>query len=272
MANYDKGSCLERARNLLSTAGDDSLRYACLELRFCIEAITYEKLDTYSRYVPATVFEKWQPNHSLKMLLQFEPDADEDFTLYVSPESEPGKPTGNWACLGQHNAAKLSWLNKNYNKLGSYLHVKMGNREKVETIEELSAIRKEIERILSELEPVVNSDIVGATLATRIQFKCEACEQLLLVNADVLRKTRRAACINQQCGVEYNASEDADGGWQFKLAMTSFKCLKCEKINFLEIRHVDIGTKFRCNRCGEVHHITDGQWKYERLTDSKKSA
>jgi hypothetical protein len=54
MANYDKWSCLERARNLLSVAGDDSLRYACLELRFCIEAITYEKLDTYSSYVPAT--------------------------------------------------------------------------------------------------------------------------------------------------------------------------------------------------------------------------
>jgi len=272
MANYDKWSCLERARKLLTSADDDSLRYASLELRFCIEAIIYEKLDTYSRYVPGAVFEKWQPNHALKMLLQFEPDADEDFTLYVSPESEPGKPTGNWTCLGQHNAVKLSWLNKNYNKLGSYLHVKLGNKNKGGTTEELSVNRKDIERMLSELEPVINSDIVGATLATRVQFKCQACQQLSLVNADVLRKTGRATCISQQCGAEYTASEDAEGGWQFKLAMTSFKCLKCEKINFLEIRHVDIGTKFRCNRCGEVHRIVGGQWNYERVTADRKTS
>lgn len=271
MANYDKWSCLERARDLLSTTVDDSLRYACLELRFCIEAIVYEKLDTYSRYVPEIIFEKWQPSHAMKMLLQFEPDADEDFTLYVSPESEPGVSTGNWACLGQHNALKLSWLNKNYNKLGSYLHVKMGNNKARETTEELAAIRKDIERILSEVKPAVNSDIIATTLASRIQFKCQTCEQISLVNVDVLRKTGRATCISPQCGAEYAASEDATG-WQFKLAMTSFKCLKCEKINFLEIRHVDIGTKFRCNRCGEAHRIVGGQWNYERATvDSKTS-
>ncbi len=272
MADYDKWNCLERARNLLSTSGDDSLRYACLELRFCIEAIVYEKLNTYSSYVPATVFEKWQPNHAMKMLLQFEPDAAEDFTLYISPESEPGKPTGNWTCLGQHNGLKPSWINKNYNKLGSYLHVKMGNKNVRETTKELSGIRKDIERILTELEPAVNSDIVSTTLASRIQFKCQACEQISLVNVDVLRKTGRATCINPQCGAEYNASADTDGRWQFKLAMMSFKCHKCEKINFLEIRHVNIGTKFKCNRCGEVHQITGGQWKYERLTYAKKTS
>jgi hypothetical protein len=39
MVNHDKWSHLERARKLLSTGDDDALRYACLELRFCIEAI-----------------------------------------------------------------------------------------------------------------------------------------------------------------------------------------------------------------------------------------
>lgn len=270
MADYDKWSCLERARNLLANSGDGSLRYACLELRFCIEAIVYEKLNTYSGYVPAAVFEKWQPNHAMKMLLQFEPDAAEDFTLYVSSESEPGKPTGNWTCLGQHNALKPGWINKNYNKLGSYLHVRMGNNNVRETTEELSGIRKDIERIAAELEPAVNSDIVSTTLSPRIQFKCQACEQVSLVNVDVLRKTRRAACISQQCGAEYNASEDAEG-WRFKLAMTSFKCLKCEKTSFLENQHVDVGKRFRCSHCGELHRIAGGQWNYERVTDQVTS-
>ena len=272
MANYNKWRYLERARNLLSTADDDALRYACLELRFCIEAIIYQKLDVYTNYVPAAVFKKWQPTHALKMLLQFEPDADEDFTLYVSPESEPGKPTGNWTCLGEHRTIKASWLNKNYNKLGSYLHVKMNNTRPVETQEELSKIRTDIERIFSELEPVVNCDMLAVPLATRVQFKCQACDQLSFVNRTVLRRAGRATCINQQCGAEYNASEGKDGRWQFKLAMTPFKCLKCEKINFLQSRRVDIGIRFRCNRCGEVHHITDVQCSYERLTDIKETS
>lgn len=270
MAHYDKLSCLERAHKLLSIADDESLRYACLELRFCIEAIVYEKLDVYSSYVPAAIFEKWQPNHVMKMLLQFEPEADENFTLYISPESEPGKPTGDWTCLGQHNALKLSWLNKNYNKLGSYLHVKMGNKKVQETAEELSAIRKDIEKILSEVERVANSVITGATLACRIKFKCQICEQLSLVNVDLLRKTGRATCIHPQCGAEYTASEE-ESNWQFKLAMTSFKCLKCDKTSFFENQYINVGMKFRCKHCGEVHQITDGQWSYELVTNKKTS-
>jgi DNA-directed RNA polymerase subunit RPC12/RpoP len=268
MAHYDKWNCLDRARDLLSTANDGFLRYACLELRFCIEAIVYEKLEAYSNYVPAAVLEKWQPNHAMKMLLQFEPMADEDFTLYVSPESEPGIPTGNWTCLGQHNTLKLSWLNKNYNKFGSYLHVKMGNKKVRETPEELSTIRKDIEIMLLEIERVVNSTIVGSTLASRIHFKCQVCEQPSLVNVDVLRKTSRAMCISPQCGAEYVACED-EVGWGFKLAMTSFKCLKCEKTNSLENQHVALGIKFRCKHCGAVHRIAGGQWSYERVTEEK---
>jgi len=270
MADYDMWSCMERARSLLSTADDGSLRYACLELRFCIEAIVYAKLDAYSNYVPAAVFEKWQPNHAVKMLLQFEPEADEDFTLYISPESEPGIPTGNWTCLGQHNALRLSWLNKNYNKLGSYLHVKMGNKKTRETTEELSVVRKDIERIMSEVERAVNSDIIEGTLAPRIQFKCQACEQDSLVNVDALRKTGRATCISPKCGAEYVASQD-EAGWRFKLAMTSFKCLKCEKVSFLENHHVEVGKRFRCKHCGEAHRVAGGQWNYERVTNEKTS-
>ena len=206
----------------------------------------------------------------MRMLLQFEPDADEDFTMYVSPESEAGKPRDNWACLGQHNALKLSWISKNYNKLGSYLHVKMGNKSVRESKDVLSRIRKDVERIVAELEPAVNSDLVGTTFSPRVQFKCQVCDQLSVANTDVLRRTRRATCISPQCGAEYSAAEDA-GGWQFELAMRSFKCKKCEKTNFLEIQHVGVGQKFRCRHCGEVHRIVGGQWNYERITDKRAS-
>jgi hypothetical protein len=116
-----------------------------------MEAITYEKLNAYSSYVPAEVFNKWQPNHALKMLLQFEPHADEEFSLCVSPELETGKPTGNWTNIGEHRTFKLSWLTKNYNRLGSYLHMPQNSNTLNEDMEDSSEIRQKLHEIATEL-------------------------------------------------------------------------------------------------------------------------
>jgi DNA-directed RNA polymerase subunit RPC12/RpoP len=259
----DKWSCLERAQELLARNDDKLLRYACLELRFCIEAITYEKLNVYSGYVPAKVFEKWQPNHALKMLLQFEPDADENLSFCISPESEPGKPTGNWMNLGEYRTFKLSWLSKNYNKLGNYLHVNLNeDREPVE-------IRQELQKIASELEPIINSDIIAPTLANRIQFKCQACGHLSVSNDIVLRQTKHAICIDPNCGAEYDVTEEPNGRWKFKLIAIEFKCLNCGQSNWLENRELDIGRRFKCRSCGEHHVVVNRQWGYVRQSKLK---
>lgn len=266
---YDKWSCLERAKNLLSSGDDSILRYACLELRFCMEAITYEKLNAYSNYVPAVVFKKWQPNHALKMLLQFEPEADEDFSLYISPESELGKPTGNWTNIGEHRTFKLNWLTKNYNRLGSYLHMTQNSSSLIEDKEETNKIRKEIQEIASEIDLIIDSDIIAATMAVRIQFKCQTCDQLSIANETVLRKTNLAICINPNCGAKYHATKEDNGSWKFKMIAASFKCLNCNTISWLESRCLNIGIKFKCRSCGEMHQIIDCQWRYEQESKLK---
>lgn len=111
---FHKESCLNRAKKLLEDKDDSDLRYVCLELRFCIESITYEKLKTYIKRLPFSVIEKWQPPQAMKALRELEPLADEDFELFISPESSPGVPTGEWVCLGHHKTFKLSWLRKTY--------------------------------------------------------------------------------------------------------------------------------------------------------------
>lgn len=270
MVSFDKWSCLERAQNLLTSGDDTVIRYACLELRFCIEAVTYEKLNAYSKYVPAKVFEKWQPNHALRMLLQFEPDADENFSLYVSPESEPGKPTGNWTHIGEHRTFKLSWLTKNYNRLGSYLHVRQKSARIIEEGEELNEIRAELQKIASELESIVNSDIITTTLDSHVQFKCQACDQISLSNEAVLRQTGHAVCINPNCGAEYHATEEANGKWKFKLLAIEFNCLNCGQRNWLDNSHVDVGTRFRCRSCGDRHVVVQKKWIYTRQSELKE--
>ena len=122
-------------------------------LRQCIEAILYEKIKGYSKVVPGVVFEKWQPPHILKTLLQFEPGADEDFRLAVALESEPGVRKGPFQLIGEHKSFKLKWLNKNYNKLGSYLHVP----QKSKKILDYDIIRADLLEIVSELDEIVKN-------------------------------------------------------------------------------------------------------------------
>ena len=44
----DKRDAFSRAEALLAEGGDAELRYACLELRLCMESLAYEKLLTYT--------------------------------------------------------------------------------------------------------------------------------------------------------------------------------------------------------------------------------
>jgi len=56
-----KHSCITRAKELLEKDDPISLRYACLEMRCCIEAICYDKAKLYRKHLTDDVIEKWQP-------------------------------------------------------------------------------------------------------------------------------------------------------------------------------------------------------------------
>jgi hypothetical protein len=58
--NSEKRHAFDRAKDLLVRNDEDSIRYAVLELRRCLEAVVYEKLWAYRRRIPAEVARKWQ--------------------------------------------------------------------------------------------------------------------------------------------------------------------------------------------------------------------
>jgi hypothetical protein len=53
----NKYDCLARAKALLDAGDTTSLRYACLELRSCMEEATYEKLRAYAPRLPRDVLD-----------------------------------------------------------------------------------------------------------------------------------------------------------------------------------------------------------------------
>lgn len=62
----------ERAKSLLATANDDQLRYAALELRFAMEALTYDRAQAYAKEIPPEEMATWQPDKVMKVLLEID--------------------------------------------------------------------------------------------------------------------------------------------------------------------------------------------------------
>lgn len=241
MRNYYKTDCFERAKKLVDKGNYDSLIYASLELRQCIESIVYEKLESYRKYVPDVVFKKWQPNHALKTLLYFEPDAGESMRIAIAPESSPGVTSGPFQYLGEHKALTVEWLDKNYNKLGSFLHIQR-DRSKIMSYNKL---KSELTTIIDKLDEVTKCNLISCSMADRVTFECHACNKISLANVKSIRKLGGAFCIHPDCGASHTVIEN-DGIFSFKLEQTCFKCSKCKTDNFIPNTDIHINMEFTC--------------------------
>jgi transcription elongation factor Elf1 len=232
-----------------------------------MEAVAYDKLRNYSKRLPQGVLDKWQPPQAVKALLELEPDADQDFELKMSPESEPGVPTGEWVNLGSHKSLKLDWLRKHYNKLGNLLHVPQPNAKASSLQLSANELRKYLESIISEMESAVASTM-DASLAMVVTFRCSVCGETVAANLSGVQKTRRAVCLNPQCGAEFSAIQNQDGELSFRLVATYFKCIKCDQEIPVENRKLAMGYRFKCATCGEEHEIVERNWGYVLVSET----
>src|SRR3954470_8300192 len=92
MMSFNKRACLKRARARVEEGSPEALRYACLELRFCIESICYDKLRLYAKHIPPEELNTWQPRKVVEMLAEYDPDANSSYGLRIWTENENGEP------------------------------------------------------------------------------------------------------------------------------------------------------------------------------------
>jgi hypothetical protein len=265
---YDKHGCFARAEALLAKGDDESLRYVCLELRFCLEAISYEKLRLYAPRLPRGTFEKlWQPPQVVRALLEFEPHADQDFELRVGRETTLGVPASELHIVGVHRTFRLAWLRKTYNKLGNFLHIPTPPSGAVS--QQPEPRRSDLEAILGDVRAVLTS-AVDSSLAKVVEFECAACRATVIVNEDRLRKNPHVRCLNSACNSEHVAvfsTQDADSPIHFERYAKSFECLDCGKAISISISDLIHGYAFECSACHARHQILETEWGYARLPD-----
>lgn len=258
-SRFNRRAAFERAAAFLADGTPESLRYACLELRLCLEDMTYQKLRLYSKRLPPGVLETWQPPQAVKLLLEFEPFADERFILRMSPESEPGVPTGEWRTVGHHVTLKQGLIRKYYNKLGSFLHLDPPARSARQL--EPQELAPELSAILREMRPAVENHF-DASFAPVVEWVCSICASLSVANEEGLRKNRRAFCLNPNCGAEYHVEVGADDELVLQPKVSYFPCHDCDEQIRLENRKLDVGLMFKCTKCGLEHTLVTREWLY----------
>lgn len=252
---------MTRAQALLAEATPESLRYAALELRLCIEALTYEKLRAFSNMVPEEVLRTWQPPQAVKALLEFEPGADRTFVLYAGREEEYGKPAKEMKYVGTHSSLRLGWLRKHYNKLGNLLHAPAAGDPKPQ---DATTLKDYLAEVIADLKEPLQSTITGGTFREVHNFTCSECGKPVIANAKTVREKNQAVCLNPQCKAEYFAKVNEAGQAIFQLMVTGFECATegCDGVAQIENRKLDVGVEFACPKCGLKHVIVHRQWGY----------
>lgn len=257
----DKRSCMARAQALLNDATPESVRYGALELRLRIEALTYEKLRAFSNMVPEEILKTWQPPQAVKTLLEFEPHADQTFTLYMGLEKECGKPAKEMKYVGTHSSLRLGWLRKHYNKLGNLLHAPAAYNQQPQ---DAMKLRDYLAEVMEDLKEPLQSTITGGTIREVHNFTCSKCGKPVIANAETVRKKCKAICLNPQCKAEYFAKVNETGQATFQLIATGFECATegCDGVAEIENRKLDVGVEFPCPKCGLRHLIVLREWGY----------
>lgn len=228
---YDKRAILARAKDLLASGREEDLRYACLELRMCIERICYDKLTLYQKQIPKELLETWQPQKVVKSLLEYAPNIEEHFSLRICEEDKNGNPVGQYRLLGEHKAITLKFINETYHRLGNCLHVPTIAQQKSQEQKGADKLRNALNEIASALEELCSSTIDSNLVeGAVITFECSYCNNKIIRNKKSLEKNIFLIC--PECKAEYKFYYDGKNP-MFEPQHVSCVCPDCAEEHFI---------------------------------------
>ncbi|PWE40264.1 hypothetical protein [Pseudomonas prosekii] len=263
MSIYGVEDYLARAKAYIELGNENALRHACLELRFSLESIVYQRLRQIGDKLPRSVYKSWQPQKALKLLLSFEPRADQDVTLDICLETVDGAPSGNWQHIGDYKMFSVKWLNKSYNKLGKFLHLTSLSQD--DSPPQINA--NDLQEIFDEIERVSTASLV-LSMNSISALACTVCKSDMYVSLSQIEEGSVVECYKDTCGAKHNiVNLDEDRFTADRIGFKSVPCINCGKV--FSIEDVKHGELKACWNCGQIHVV---RWGYSTWPIPKKSA
>ncbi len=257
---YLAQQAVTRAKGLL--AGDDphGTRYAALELRDAMEALTYERANKFKEFMPPEKFKIWQARALMKAMIEIDPKVGFSSALSFGLETEFGKPAPpeNMSFLGAETVLSFADLKEHYDALGSFLHMPTIPQMEAGKNHDPAKIRERCKVIVGVLEKVLASPIFNvmfhetATLDHCVNAACGKPIEKIMPPGD---EAVQARCFS--CDMEYTIKSVGPQKVEWKPVEQALYCSNqtCDAKTYIKEHEVKPGAHWKCKACGTHNYI-----------------
>lgn len=263
---------LVRAKIEIATNDPNRLRYAALELRDAMEALTYDRALAFIDEIPPEEYKTWQPRKLMMVLLDIDPSIGMTSTISIGREEEPGTsaPPENMRLLGTDHVFTLADLKEHYDAISSYLHMPSLKQVMSGTMPDPAGLPQRCENIIAAIERVLSSLQWNSTMGNFSTLKeCmnEECRRPVRKRMPFGKDKIDAKCF--ECKAEYTITKE-EGGARWEPKMTEVPCstADCTKKMPLWSHEIRPGTNWRCRDCGAHNLLALSSRKIEDTPDA----
>ena len=245
---------LKYAEDELATELDHRLKYAALELRMAMEALTYDRALAYEDFPPRE-YETWQPRKVMSILLEVDPMADKDSAVAAGIEEQYGVRASKMDSLGSEKVLGMDTLKKHYDALGSFLHMPSMKDVREGKSLDFNKIRTRCEDIAVFIDQVLSSPIFNVNAGNFSTLDCIECGQPIRKRIPFGQKEVIAECY--QCKSTYSIADEGNGkaNWtpnQYKLKCAKDGCVQTIKVWKQVLKE---GYSWKCNKCNSKNAL-----------------
>lgn len=230
---------------------DQRLRYAALELRSAIEAITYDRAKAYEKELPASVYETWQPKKLMELLIEEDPNAGKNSALAAAREDKAGNTIEPFRPLGSETVFSLKNIRDHYDALGSYLHTPTVKQLRSGQGHNYVRLRSRCDQIVAELTAALGSSIFNVTLGVFSTLDCTRCNQEIRKRTGHLKQGETLKAYCHSCDAPYIVTATENDMTMWKSVKHPIVCPnpQCAKPSDLWEDQIKDGQRFRCIHC-----------------------
>lgn len=256
---------LQKAKTKLASGNELDVTGIALALRFCLEALSYERIEQYQDELSDEQYRAWQPRKVIKALKEIDLFWDTPFKLSMEnkngSESEGG--TKDWLEIGWFRPLSSKAIKDHYDRLGSFLHVLSPQDLKDGKSQDLGRFKRRCEDLVTQIEETFSAQLRYADLNVRSSIKCIVCGEKLSCRVPPKGPTvKEAKCWGSHqgspCPARYKVHIDNDGNDKWELledGRVDCHTEGCDYSRVLWRDEMKPGTKWTCPKCQAKYEL-----------------
>ena len=247
---------LERAKKEMATDEEMRLRYAALELRMSMEALTYGRAAAYNDDFPLEEYADWQPRKVMSALIDLDPHADKGFRLQMGKHPVGSPEPAEWIDMGTERVLSLAEIKKHYDALGSWLHTPTIAQRRSAKATDMESLRSRCETVVQTLDEVLASGLWNFVFRQHASFDCDRCSNPIRAFRPLGVTTSSTTC--RKCGAGYvlHGGKGEKSWWEAD--QVRGQCPKCKTAILLWRDEILQGALFACDECNSQLLVTMG--------------